>query len=131
MDLWLKLRHSRPMWLAVGWIFVGIGGVGMFVPLMPTVPFLLVASYCFQRGSPQLHKWLLDHPKLGPPLKDWEQNRVIRWPAKVVATLGLSLSLSYTCFFSDREHWVRIMVGVIGIMVILFILTRKSRPNGV
>ncbi len=119
------------MWLAVGWIFVGIGVVGMFVPLMPTVPFLLVASYCFQRGSPALHRWLQEHPKLGPPLQDWEQNRVIRWPAKIVATLGLSLSLSYTCFLSDRELWVRILVGTIGLGAILFILTRKSRPDGI
>lgn len=119
------------MWLGIGWIFVGIGVIGAFVPLMPTVPFLLVAAFCFERGSPKLHQWLLDHPQFGPPLKDWRENRVIRWPAKIAATIGLSLSLSYTCFFAERELWVRVTVGIVGLLVILFILTRKSRPRGV
>ncbi len=119
------------MYLVLGWIFVGIGVIGLFLPLMPTVPFLLVAAFCFERGSPKLHQWLIEHPRLGPPLNDWRRNRVIRWPAKILATVGLTVSLSYTCFFSDRPDWVKWTVGAIGLTVIIFILSRKSRANGV
>jgi uncharacterized membrane protein YbaN (DUF454 family) len=116
------------MWLVLGWIFVGLGVVGMALPIMPTVPFLLVAAYCFEKGSPELHRWILSHPRMGPPLREWREHRVIRWPAKLIATVGLSVSLGYTCFFSEKPDWLKIGVGGIGAAVIIFILTRKSRP---
>lgn len=114
--------------MAIGWIFVGLGVVGAFLPIMPTVPFLLAAAFCFERGSPELHQWLIEHPKFGPPLNDWRKNRVIRWPAKILGAGGLAVSLTYTCFFSERADWVKWMVGSIGLLVIVFILTRRSRP---
>lgn len=115
------------MWLLLGWIFVGFGLIGLALPLMPTVPFLLVAAYCFERGSPKLHYWLLEHPQMGPPLKEWRSQRVIRWPAKLIATLGLTVSVGYTCFFSERPDWLKWTVGSIALLVVTFILTRKSR----
>ena len=127
MDLHPGLVHIAAMWLICGWICVALGAVGAVLPLMPTVPFLLGAAYCFERGSPRLHAWLMSHPRFGPPLVDWNHHGVIRWPAKLLACGGLLVSGGYTAFFSERPEAVRWTVGMICVLVIGFILTRKSK----
>jgi len=119
------------MWLILGWMCVGLAVVGTVLPLMPTVPFVLAAAFCFEKGSPKLHAWLTEHPTFGPPLKDWRQHRVIRWPAKILATIGLTVSGGYTAFISGRPEFVRWTVGLICLAAIIFILSRRSKPRGV
>lgn len=111
----------------VGWFFVGLGFVGAFVPIMPTVPFLLLAAACFSRSSPKLHQWLLSRPKFGPALRDWEENRVIRPRAKALATLLILGGLSYPILFGPIAQWIKWTLAAIGISVIAFILSRNSR----
>jgi uncharacterized membrane protein YbaN (DUF454 family) len=67
----------RHLWTAAGLFFVGLGAVGAFLPLLPTVPFLLLAVFCFARGNPAWEQRLLDHPKWGPPLREWRTRRAI------------------------------------------------------
>jgi uncharacterized membrane protein YbaN (DUF454 family) len=119
------------MWLLLGWFFVGLGFIGAVLPIIPTVPFLLVAVFCFEKGSPRLHAWIMNHPRFGGPLSDWQKHRVIGWRSKLVSVGGLAVSLTYTCFFSDRPDWVKASVGIIGAVAIVFILSRRSyRPSG-
>ncbi|MGE0527017.1 MAG: YbaN family protein [Bdellovibrionales bacterium] len=115
------------MWLVLGWIFVAIGAIGLLLPIMPTVPFLLVAAYCFERGSPRLHDWLLQHRWLGPPLRDWRQHRVIRWQSKILAVVCISSSISYAVIFRDFPLWIKVTLVSVAASVILFILIQKSR----
>ncbi len=117
------------MWLFLGWLFVILGAIGAVLPLMPTVPFLLMAAYCFERGSPRLHAWLISHPQFGPPLVEWQRDRVIRWRSKLLAVCGLGVSGTYTCFFSDRPFEIKIAVAAMVLAASLFILTRRSQPD--
>lgn len=110
---------------------MALGAIGLALPLMPTVPFLIAAAFCFERGSPKLHAWLIRHPRFGPPLMDWNRYRVIRWPAKLIATVGLLTSCGYTVIVAERPEPVKWTVGVIGGLAILFILSRRSKPDGV
>jgi uncharacterized membrane protein YbaN (DUF454 family) len=119
------------MWLVLGWFFVGLGAIGLALPLIPTVPFLLVAAFCFERGSPKLHAWILNHPRFGPPLVDWRRHRVIRWPAKLIGAGGLMISCGYAVFVAERPDWVKWTVGLIGAAAIVFILSQRSKPRGV
>jgi uncharacterized membrane protein YbaN (DUF454 family) len=119
------------MWLVLGWICVVLAAIGLALPLMPTVPFVIAAAFCFERGSPKLHAWLIGHPRFGPPLLDWQRHRVIRWPAKLLAGGGLLVSCSYTVIWTDRPEWVKWTVVVIGGLAIIFILSRRSRPRGI
>lgn len=76
--------------LALAVASLGLGVLGLFLPLLPTVPFLLVATWAASRSSPRLQQALLNHPHIGPPIKDWHHGGVIRRRAKVMATLTMA-----------------------------------------
>ncbi len=75
----------KAVWVSVGILMVILGVVGLFLPVVPTTPFLLLASACFVRSSPRLHAWLLGSRLFGPFLRDWEKHRGVRPHVKIVA----------------------------------------------
>jgi uncharacterized membrane protein YbaN (DUF454 family) len=83
----------KPFYNVAGAIAVLLGILGIFLPLLPTTPFLLLASWCFARGSDRLHGWLLSHRVFGAYLRNFEEGRGIPRKAKIVATVLLWLSL--------------------------------------
>ncbi|WP_417628041.1 YbaN family protein [Pararhodobacter aggregans] len=115
----------RVLWMAAGGVALLLGVVGIVLPLLPTTPFLLLAAFCFARSSPRLEIWLLEHPRLGPPIRDWRAEGAISPRAKalamiaIAATFGLSLALQLPA----RVLWIQ--AATLG-AVTLFIL---SRPN--
>jgi len=69
-----------------------VGVIGIFVPLLPTTPFLILAAFCFDKSSKKFHSWLLNHKYLGPPIQDWQKKHVIRVPYKLLATFIMLVS---------------------------------------
>lgn len=82
----------RPFWFLFGIISLGIGAVGIFLPLLPTVPLLLLAAFCFAKSSKKTHDWLISHKTFGPPIQDWNENGAIRRPAKILASISILLA---------------------------------------
>jgi hypothetical protein len=103
---------KRHLWTGAGLMFVGIGAVGAVLPLLPTVPFLLLALYCFARGNPAWEQRLLDHPRWGPPLRGWRERRVIPRRAKKAALFAMALSVVVTAV-TVGWPWVLIPVLVL------------------
>lgn len=89
-------RLTRPFWLAAGLFAVGLGILGIVLPLLPTVPFLLLAAFCFARSHPAWERRLLDHPRFGPSLRQWRERRAIPRKAKLAAltAMGASVAIS-------------------------------------
>jgi uncharacterized membrane protein YbaN (DUF454 family) len=85
----------RKIHLILGLFFFAIGVIGLFLPLLPTTPFLLLASYFFSRGYPPLHAYLLNHHLFGLPIRDWEMRGAIRTKYKCLATAMIIASLVY------------------------------------
>jgi uncharacterized membrane protein YbaN (DUF454 family) len=73
-------------------VSLAVGIVGIFVPVLPTVPFILLAAWAAARSSPRLSAWLEGHPRHGRYLREWRQGGVVRRPAKLAATLAMSIS---------------------------------------
>lgn len=76
---------QRGLWLAAGALALATGIVGIVLPLLPTTPFVILAAFCFARGSERWERWLLNHPRFGPMLRAWRARRVIPWRAKLLA----------------------------------------------
>ena len=82
------------IYISIGTFFVFLGLVGAFLPLHSTTPFLILATYFFSKSSKPLQIWLLSHKILGPFINDWEKHRVISRPAKILATLCITFSIT-------------------------------------
>jgi hypothetical protein len=83
-------RARRLVWLAGGLLALSLGVLGLFLPLLPTVPFVLLAALCFSRGCARCERWLLEHPRLGPPLREWRTHRAVSRRAKWLASLSMA-----------------------------------------
>lgn len=88
----------RIIYLCLGWIMVALGVIGLVMPLMPGAVFLIIAAWCFARSSPRFEAWLLDHPTLGRPLRDWRAAGAIPRPAKVMACVGMTFGFAVFCY---------------------------------
>ena len=89
--------------------------MGAFLPLLPTVPFLLLATFCFARSNPEWERRILEHPVWGPQVRDWRERRAIPRKAKVMAIAMLSAGVAFT-WFTLGHPWVWISVGVLVVM---------------
>lgn len=115
----------RALWATVGSVALALGVVGIVVPLLPTVPFLLLAAFCFARSSRQVHQWLLTHPKLGPPIRDWQQSGAIRPKAKRLATLSIGAAFAVSVLLG-LQPWVLALQGLVLCGVLAFIWRRPD-----
>lgn len=120
------VRNS--IWLVVGLLATAAGIIGIFLPLVPTTPFLLLAAYAFARSSPRLHTWLVAHPVLGRPIEDWQRHGAISRGVKITAvvTMGVTVLASIIVGFPP---WILILQGAIMTAVATFILSRPDKPN--
>jgi uncharacterized protein len=92
---------ARPLWQRAAWAGAGglclvLGVIGIFVPLLPTTPFVLLAAFCFSRGSTRVERWLLAHPRFGPMVVDWRARRAVPRRAKQLATLMMTLGSAWS-----------------------------------
>lgn len=117
----------RPLLVAAGLLCVGLAVLGLFLPLLPATPFLLLAAACFARSSERLHAWMLKHPHFGPLLRDWETQRAIRPSAKRAATAAILASAALTYALARLSWPARLAMGLCLAGVLAFIWTR---PDG-
>ena len=118
----------RIVYLLIGCLFVGLGFIGAFRPVLPTVPFLLLALWCFARSSQRFHDWLYHHPRFGPPLREWDQHGVIPVRAKILSTAMMAVSMAIMLAVTDLSAWAYGGIAAVLICVSLYILSRPGRP---
>ena len=120
------MRWHRPILLAAGLLCLALGAVGIFVPLLPTTPFLLLAAACFSRSSRRMHAWLLANRVFGPILRDWEERRAIARRTKLLATVLMLALISYPLGFLPIPWQAKLVAAASVAGVLGFIW---SRPN--
>ncbi|WP_170370392.1 YbaN family protein [Ruegeria arenilitoris] len=114
------------LWATFGLLCVALAMIGVALPLLPTVPFLLLAAFCFARSSSRLHDWLMSHRTFGPLILDWQTSGAIRPAAKKAATLSVAAVFGLSVLVSVPSHVLIIQAVTLG-AVMIFIW---SRPNG-
>lgn len=98
------------LYVAAGWACVGIAVIGAILPLVPTTPFLLLASWCFFRGSPRIHSWLHRSKWFGPTLDDWHHYRGIRRSVKARTLVLVAAVVVGSLLLNSLPWWMRYLV---------------------
>ena len=121
-----RQRLLRWLLLVVGVIAVGLGAVGVLVPLLPTTPFLLLAAACFMRSSDRLYRWLIQSRWLGAYLRNYREHRAMTRGAKVSALTLLWGAIGYSALVVASSWWLRILLGVVATAVTIHLLCLKT-----
>lgn len=130
-------QFSRRLYLATGWICVCLGVIGIFLPLMPTTVFLLIAAWAFSRSSERWHRWLREHARFGEAIRAWEEHHAMPRRAKRIAFATLAASYAFTAYTYGPLSWVAIVGGICIAGVAIYIahirvmnkpLTPATRP---
>lgn len=117
----------KPVLIVIGTICVVLGFIGIFLPVLPTTPFLLLAAACYMRSSQKLYNKLLENKYFGPYIKDYYEERGIPLHAKVMALVILWPSLISSLVFFIDFFWARVAVTIVGLLVSIYILSIKTK----
>jgi uncharacterized protein len=123
----MRLGIRRRLWISAGFLSLVLGIIGIPLPLLPTTPFLLLAAFCFSRGSDKFHDWLVNHAHFGPPIRDWRRNRAIAFRVKVVSTLMMLGGYALLLLHPSVPFEAKVAYPFLVSPVMLFIWTRNSR----
>jgi uncharacterized membrane protein YbaN (DUF454 family) len=117
----------RTTYVLIGHTSLALGFVGIFVPLLPTTPFVLLAAVCYSHGSERFNTWLHAHPRFGPMIHSWREHRAIGARAKVAATLMIVLSIGWSA--SQLDAPFNLIAVLIGAGALTFILSRPTASH--
>jgi len=127
-DLLRRGRAARAGWLVLGLILVALGFIGIFVPLLPTTSFMILALPCFARSSPKLEAWLLNHPRFGPGVRAWRAHGAVPRHAKIAACIGMALGFG---LFWLHVRPGALLSGAIGAFMLFWAIWIVRRPEPV
>lgn len=113
--------------MSAGWGALGLGAVGVILPVIPTTPFVLVAAWCFARSSERLHRRLLEHRTFGPLDREWEDHGVIPLRAKILSTAMIVPVVGFALLSGNLSLGIQVATAGLAAAGFLFVW---SRPSG-
>ena len=124
----MKKALHNSLLLALGWLFVLLGVIGVLLPIVPTTPFLIIALALFSKSSPRFHQMLLNNTWFGPPLRQWEETKTLSRRTKYKASLLIVFSFAIS--IAMLNYNVRIQLLLMGVAaVLLFCIWRITEPS--
>ena len=117
---------------ALGFVFLGIGALGVILPLLPATPFVLLAAACFARSSEKWHRWLLSSATFGPMVRNWEENRCITCRVKMIGILSMIVVGGFSIFYAVESVPMRMAGGLfmlVGFVTIGLIRTCQKKAG--
>ena len=117
---------SKTILLALGWICVGLGFIGIFVPGLPTTIFLIIALWAFTKSSKRLRDWLLNHKRFGPILRNWQEHRVVPLRAKILMVI-LQISVVIIVQYTFDNLIISFGLAAILLLVASYVLSLPSK----
>lgn len=117
--------HRRWAYLCLAYGCIALGAAGLVLPLLPATPFLLLAAWAAPKGSPRLDAWLHRHPRFGPVLRAWDEERAVPTRAKWLACILMLLSWTIMVF-TTSSLWMPLLTGIMFIAVGTYVCTRPA-----
>lgn len=117
------------IYLPIGFLSLALGVAGIFLPVLPTTPFLLLSAALFFRSSPRAYQWLLNHKLLGPYIRDFRESRAIPLRAKVIALSLLWFTSLHCIFLVFDALWLKVMMLAVAVGVTLYLCSLKTKRN--
>lgn len=122
------MTPRRVAWFALGAAALGLGALGVVVPLLPTTPFVLLAAFAFSRSSDRCHAWLLGHRVFGPLIRNWRAHGAISRPAKVAGILAMGAVVGVSVAINAPSALLAVQALVL-VAVAAFVLSRPGPPR--
>lgn len=123
-------RHTwRWLMIACGLLALAMGVVGIFLPVLPTTPFVLLAAFFFSKGSERLHRWLVEHPGFGRYVRDWEAEKVIPPIGKYASTLTMVPLVGWVIYAREIPRVLELAMAATVAGTLWFIWSRPSRRS--
>lgn len=116
----------KTLYIILGTLSLILGILGIFLPLLPTTPFLLLTATLYFRGSPRLYNWIMNHKQLGPYIRNFRENKAIPLRAKIFSVSLLWITILYCIFFVVPHVWLKITFFLIASGVTYHILSFKT-----
>lgn len=123
-----RSKFAKSLFLAAGFLCVGLGILGIILPVVPTTPFLLLAAACYARSSERFYVWLLTNRIFGSYIRDWRDNRGISMPLKIWIIFILATTMGASIYFVPLVP-VRIVLALIGLGVSVYILRLPTKRD--
>ncbi len=122
----MRCEAVKILYVILGSVALALGVIGMFLPLLPTTPFLLLAAALYFRGSPELYDWLISQKHLGQYIRNFREHRAIPLRAKIISVILLWTTLLYCIICVTDALWLRIVLACVLVGVTVHILSFKT-----
>ena len=119
-------RMVKGLWIAGGSLSVALGVIGIFFPVLPTTPFLLLAAFCYARSSQRFYDWLLNNRWFGDYIRNYREGRGIPLTEKILAICSLWLTIGFSVFFVVQVMWVKLLLLAIAVGVTIHLVRIKT-----
>ena len=124
---------KKAIFVAAGTISLGLGILGVFLPVLPTTPFLLLSAACYYKGSERMHRWLLNNKWFGSYIRNYKEGKGISQMGKILTLIVLWITICYSAIFIVNNYIVQIVLLAIAIAVTVHVITlptfRKPRTQ--
>jgi uncharacterized membrane protein YbaN (DUF454 family) len=120
-------RWVRAIYVVAGLISVGLASVGIFVPVVPTVPLVLLAGFFFSRSSKRFDDWLVGHRVFGPIIRDWRAGLGFSARAKAIAVIAILISFGATLTVAVQRPIPRVALISLALAIIAYVLSRPTK----
>lgn len=121
----------RVLLVIAGTACVVLGVIGIFTPLLPTTPFILLAAACYARASTRFYRWLLANRTFGPMIVEWRRHRSIPYRTKVISIVLMSVTMAISTIFFVRPLWLQLAVAAcgVGLAAWMYRIPSRDRPR--
>jgi len=129
----LPREHGSPvvraLFLVAGILSMGLGIAGIFLPVLPTTPLVILAAACFARSYRPFHEWLLAHRHFGPTLREWHEHRSIPYRTKLTAIAMMAATLTASIVFFVEPLWLDVLLAAFGVGLAVWMYRLPSRDR--